>query len=373
MKNIVIFSSLLLPTSQTFIKALGEKLQRFVPYYVGTRFVQGLSLPTDRTFVINRGGMSGKIQEGIFKLSGYAPDYYRYVLQINPALIHAQFGLSGALALPLAETFKIPLLVHFRGADATLEGQHLRFSSLNHWVYFRRLTRLKNQAKLFITVSKFIKNKLIEQDFFPNKIIVHYQGVDIENFLADPSVPRTKVVLFVGRLTEKKGCEYLIQSIAAVQREIPDLKLVLIGDGPLRISLEQLASKFLKQFEFLGFQEQSVVKKWMNLSHILAVPSVTTAMGEAEGLPNVVMEALAMGLPVVGTKHAGIPEVITHGLSGFLVPERSIDELTHHLLLLLRDQDLWQKFSFLGRKLVETRFNRDKQTRILEGIYESVL
>lgn len=370
---VVLFSSLLLPPSQTFIQAQGEELRQFTPYYVGSRLVEGLSLPPERALVVNRGDALGTAQEALFKFSGIAPRLYRQVRQLNPALIHAQFGLSGSLALPLARSLKVPLIVHFRGADATVKDEYARRASINHWVYFQRREALKRESRLFITVSKFIKEKLLEQGFPAHKIMVHYHGVDTEIFKADATVPREPVVLFVGRLTEKKGCEYLIQAMAMVQAKMPEVELVLIGDGPVRQSLEAMANKMLTKYKFLGVQPRAVVQSWMNRSRILAAPSVTASQGDSEGLPNVVVEAQAMNLPVVSTVHAGIPEAVVHGETGFLAPERDYKQLGEDMLCLLQNNELWQRFSVSGRDRVQKFFNRRQQTRVLENIYQTVL
>lgn len=370
---VVFFSSLLLPPSQTFIRAQGEELQQFTPYYLGSRLVKGLSLPSERTLVVNRGGFLGTAEEGLFKFSGFAPRIYQQVRQLSPALIHAQFGLSGVLALPLARDLQVPLIVHFRGADATVKEEYTRHSSFNHWIYFRRQEALKREVRLFLTVSKFIKEKLLEQGFPPHKTMVHYSGIDTEIFRPDPTVLREPVVLFVGRLTEKKGCEYLIQAMAQVQAVMPNVKLAIIGDGPLKPKLEALATKRLSCYKFLGLQPPEVVHSWMNRALLLAAPSVTGYEGDSEGLPNVVLEAQAMGLPVVSTVHAGIPEAVIHEETGLLSTERDWQGLAENILRLLKDSSLWQRFSSNGQKQVRTSFDRRKQTRALESVYREVL
>ena len=370
--NLVFFSGLLLPPSETFIRAQGEGLRQFTPYYVGSRLVKGLSLPSERTLVVNRGGALGTAQEGLFKLLGSAPRLYKQVQQLNPVLIHAHFGLNGSLALPLARTLKIPMLVTFHGSDATKKDEYVR-RSISHQVYFRRREALKREAKLFIAVSEFIKAKLVEQGFPQDKIIVHHIGVDTEVFQPDPTVQREPVVLFVGRLAEKKGCEYLIRAMAQVQTQMPDVELVIIGDGPLRVELEDLAASSLKRYQFLGLQPPQVVKSWMNRSLMLAAPSITASTGDSEGLPTVVVEAQAMGLPVVGSVHAGIPQAVLHGETGFLAAERDSKGLAEHILRLLKDPILWQSFSCNGQQRVRNLFDLRKQNQALENIYEAVL
>jgi colanic acid/amylovoran biosynthesis glycosyltransferase len=371
--TIILFNSHLLPPSQTFIRSLGEELQQFIPYYTGCRWVNGLELPADRVCVINSGKPWQILDETIFKITGFSPKLYKSIQRVNPALIHAQFGLSGVLALPLSRSLNIPLVVHFRGADATVSEAYANYASLNHWIYFRRREVLKREAKLFIAVSKFIRKKILDQGFPEDKTITHYHGVDVNKFKPDPSVLRTPTVLFVGRLTEKKGCEYLIQAMAKVQTERMDAELIVIGDGPFKSSLEALASKSLKRFQFLGVQSSSAVRDWMNSASVLAAPSITALDGDSEGLPNVVLEAQAMGLPVASTIHAGIPEAVIHGETGFLVSERDAQALAHHILHLLQDTALWKNFSLMGQKHMAKNFNRETQTRILEDIYMNTI
>jgi glycosyltransferase involved in cell wall biosynthesis len=275
--------------------------------------------------------------------------------------------------LPLKRALNIPLLVHFRGTDATEREEHSRYSSLNHWLYFNRQRDLKIETNLFLTVSSFIRDRLLEQGFPPEKVIVHYHGVDTSTFAPDRSVSRKPLVLFVGRLAEKKGCEYLIRAMAQVQSVLPEAELIIIGDGPLRYQLESQAAKQLQRYHFLGFQPPEVVRSWMNRARLLAAPSITGAWGESEGLPNVVMEAQAMALPVVGTHHAGIPEAVMHRETGFLVAERDIEGLVESMLLLLKNTDLWQNFSQRGRASMLSTFNRSRQSQVLEEIYEAVL
>ncbi|NER78917.1 MAG: glycosyltransferase, partial [Leptolyngbya sp. SIO1D8] len=137
--------------------------------------------------------------------------------------------------------------------------------------------------------------------------------------------------------------------------------------------LETLASQSLKRYQFLGVQPQPVVQQWLNKACLLAAPSVTTPDGDSEGLPNVVLEAQAMQLPVVSTYHAGIPEAVIHGETGFLVKEHDEEGLAAYMMKLLQDKDLWHALSQQGRTHMENHFNRHRQTRILESIYEEVL
>lgn len=370
---VLIFNSLLLPPSQTFVRELAEQIQEFTVYYGGSRRVKGLELPDHRTLVVNHGQRAGKVVEQLFKWNSIAPDFYRQIQHINPVLINAQFGLSGALILPWAERLQIPLVVHYRGADATINPDDAQYQSLNHWIYRRRLEQLQQKSALFLPVSNFIRQRLLAQGFAPERTITHYGGVNVQRFQADPAVQRERVVLFVGRLVEKKGCDVLIEAIAKVQHHEPAVELIVIGDGPLRASLELQAQQKLKRYQFLGMQPPEVVQNWMNRARIFAAPSVTASNGDSEGLPTVIFEAQAMGLPVVSTVHAGIPEAVIHGETGFLTPERDVEGLAHHCLQLLQSDDLWQRLSQGARSLMEQQFNHITQIAYLESLYHAVL
>jgi glycosyltransferase involved in cell wall biosynthesis len=366
--NIVIYRHLLLQPSETFIRGQAEALEHFTPYYVGSRLVQGLPLPKERTLVVNRGGLLGKMSEISSKLGGFAPTFVRQVGNLNPALIHAHFGQDGAMALPIAGGLRVPLLVTFHGFDITVKDEHAE-KSIGQWTYLRRREVLKRKVHLFVAVSEFIKEKLLEQGFPANKILVHYIGVDTKLFQPDPAIKRQPIVLFVGRLVEKKGCEYLIQAMRRVQIVMPEAELVVIGDGLLRSSLERQAKETLRCYQFLGVQLPESVRAWMNQVKVFCVPSITAMSGDSEGFGLVFAEAQAMGLPVVSFASGGIPEAVAHGKTGFLAAERDMEGLAQYILRLLEDKELWHRFSQSGQERVRSNFELHNQTRALESIY----
>ena len=139
----------------------------------------------------------------------------------------------------------------------------------------RRLCKLKERCSLFVAVSQFIRKKLLAQGFPDDKICVHYIGIDTRSFSPSPAVKRRPTVLFVGRLVEKKGCEYLIRAMQSVQEAAPQAELVVIGDGPLRPSLEKLATSTLRRVKFLGLQTQEQIRDWMNQASVLSAGSGT--------------------------------------------------------------------------------------------------
>ena len=370
-KNIIIFNGRLLPASETFIREQAESLQMFQPNYVGIRRVAGLELPDERTYALNRGQITGAVEEICFKTLGFSPKMNRQIRQLDPCLIHAHFGVCGALALPLLKWAKVPLLVTFHGLDATMTDDYARRDSISTNVYLQRREKLKQKVDKFIAVSEFIKSKLVAKGFAANKILVHYTGINRDNFRPDPTVERKPMVLFVGRLTEKKGCEYLIKAMAKVQAAIADVELVIIGDGYLRDSLEKLAESTLNRYRFLGLQPGSVVRSWMNQAQVFCVPSIQSKTGDTEGFGMVFAEAQSMGLPVVSFASGGIPEAIADGETGFLAEEKDWLTLAEYITHLLKNKTLRQEFSLKGRARVEEKFDLAKQNKALEEIYQN--
>ncbi len=370
---IIVYRDGLLAYSETFVRDQAEGLERFTPYYAGSRRVEGLDLPGERTVVMNRGGPFGKAAEVLYKLRGVAPGFYRRVKRLGPALVHAHFGPDGVSALPLARHLRVPLLTTFHGFDATMTDEYARRSFYRHRAYLRGRETLQQEGRLFLAVSEYIKGRLVDVGFPPEKVVVHYNGVNTGLFRPEPGVERGPVVLFVGRLVEKKGCEYLVRAMARVQEAVPEAELVVIGTGPLRAQLEELAGKTLRRYRFLGVLVPGEVRAWMGRSSVLSVPSVTASTGDAEGFGLVFAEAQATGLPVASFDGGPIPEVVAHGETGFLAPERDWEGLAGYVTRLLKDGNLRRRMGERGIERVRTMFDLAERTRALEEIYASVL
>ena len=202
---------------------------------------------------------------------------------------------------------------------------------------------------------------------------MHYIGIDRQHFQPRMDQVREPLVLFVGRLVEKKGGEYLVRAMAAVQRQLPNVQLVLIGDGPLRSHLQSLARQLTVRTQFLGKQSPDQVRHWMNRAQVFCGPSIIARSGDAEGFGMVFAEAQAMGLPVASFATGGIPEAVIHGETGLLAPEKDTEQLAKNLMRLLEDTELRQRFALAGQAHVATKFDLKKNTRQLETIYDDVI
>src|SRR6185503_2138948 len=156
---------------------------------------------------------------------------------VEPSIIHAHFAVDAIQAMSIAERLDLPLVVSLHGFDITSTDAALRTSFAGrHFVQHKQ--QLVDRATAFICVSRFLRQVALEAGFPESKVHVHYTGIDCERFRPSSIKRDSDLVLFVGRLVEKKGCEYLLRAMALVQRENARAHLEVIGDGPLRSSLE---------------------------------------------------------------------------------------------------------------------------------------
>jgi colanic acid/amylovoran biosynthesis glycosyltransferase len=369
--TVIIFCDHLLYLSETFIRAQAQALREFKPVYAGSRRVRGLELPEGSAYTISAGDAAGKVREIFFKLFGKAPNLVERLRTLDPVLVHAHFGPDGLRALPLAREIGVPLIVTFHGSDATMVRPRRNEVPFGHRRYLANKAVLQRGASLFLAVSDFIRGKLLQQNFPPEKVVVHYTGVDT-NLFSPAQIAIEPVVLFVGRLSERKGPHHLIRAMASVQQQSPETELVLIGDGPLRKELERQAKSSLRKYRFLGAQTPEVVRDWMNRAAVFSAPSIKAESGGEEAFGMVFAEAQAMQKPVVAFASGGVVEAVEHGQTGFLAPEQDWQKLAEYLAVLMRDVDLRQRFGVAGRQRVLRLFDLEKQTRVLERMYSEV-
>jgi glycosyltransferase involved in cell wall biosynthesis len=268
----------------------------------------------------------------------------------------------------LAARLRIPLITTFHGSDITISDLRYQETYLGYRYYMVNRGKLKASSATFLAVSNFVRRRLLEQGFPGDRILVVYTGVDTVKFKPASTEDRP-IILFVGRLVEQKGAEFVIRAASEVQRQLPDVELVLIGDGPLRKELETLAKQTLRRFRFLGVRTTQEVSGWMNRASVVCVPSMTTRSGEAEGFGMVCAEAQAVGKPVVAFHCGGIPEIIRHEKTGFLAAERDWQSLAQYLATLLKNPELRERFARAGREVIVREFDLEHCTRRLEEIY----
>lgn len=366
------FRSPVFNLSETFVQAQAAGLERYQPLVVGLEG-KGNILPAlkPRTLLARGGG-----ERMAIKLFGRYGGLADRVRPWSPVLVHAHFGPDGLIALPLAHALGVPLVTTLRGYDVNRTSVSMALSGRVSWMRYALFKRrLMTRGALFLAVSEALRRKAIGQGYPAERTFTHYNGVDLALFHPRNGDARPGLILHVGRLVEKKGTMLLLDAFAKVREVRPDAALAVIGEGPLlgRLRRRSVQLGIEGAVRFLGAQPREAVADWMRRAWLLSAPSITARNGDSEGLPNVVVEAAASGLPVVASDHAGAPEAVVDGKSGFIVPEGNGDLLARRIAEVLQSPELRGGMAQRSRVLAEERFDFGRQMRRLERHYDRVL
>ncbi|MGF1568072.1 MAG: glycosyltransferase [Nodosilinea sp.] len=286
-------------------------------------------------------------------------------------IIMCHFGLLGLKGMALRDLGAISgkLVTAFHGVDMSqnleMLGRHL-------------YAPLFKAGEGFLPISGYWKNRLIELGCNPSQIAIHPMGIDTKKFVFQPrerEFQGATRLISVSRLTEKKGIEYGIQAVAALLEQGLLVEYLVIGDGERRASLAALVTQLGvgHAVKLLGPRDHTEVLAELSRAHILLAPSVTAQDGNQEGIPVALMEAMAMGMPVVSTYHSGIPELVDDGESGFLVPERDTGALVAVLTGLVQRPETWLALGAAGRQKIENEYAIDKLNTRLVSLFKQVL
>ncbi|MGE5457136.1 MAG: glycosyltransferase [Methanococcaceae archaeon] len=305
-------------------------------------------------------------------LSFSQKNYFKKVLRENGVkLIHAHFGPAGFQVLPLAKALNIPLVVTFHGYDAS--------KLFDNKVYNKNIREVFNYAHI-LCVSAFMRRKLIEKGADPERVQVNYLGIPLNNFrYTHRESPAEKHAsgkeikfLQVANFQEKKGHIYTIRVFKRLLGEYPNLRLTLVGSGQLESQIKSLciSEGINERVTFTGNLQVKEIIKHMEEADIFLHHSVTTESGDQEGIPTSIMEAMATGLPVISTVHAGIPELVQDGATGFLVPEKDEEAYFEKIRLAI---NIDNQMGLKAYEFINENFNLDIQTEKLSGIYNSLI
>jgi len=231
-----------------------------------------------------------------------------------------------------------------------------------------------------IAVSENLRRYLIAAGLSPEKVVTVHNAIDLEAFISSVSLHSDKelrdrlglgsdqpVVSIIGRLTSQKGHRYFLESAKCILEVLPETRFLIVGDGPLREDLEGLSLSLgiAQAVRFLGYRQD--VATLMSISDVIVMPSLR------EGLPYVLLEALALARPVVGTPVGGIPEVVKHRETGFLVPPKDSESLAEAVIRMLRNPEEAARLGERGRQLVSREFNVERMVRKTAEVYTGVL
>jgi glycosyltransferase involved in cell wall biosynthesis len=339
MKNLLVYKSDLLPYSETFIKEQVLACSRWNPVLVGRQRVKGLSLDGLNVRLLHEGQRARWRETGwklLRELNVAPPGVVKRLRDERASLVHVHFGTEAVSFWPVLRRLGLPVAVTLHGSDINIHPSWWKQPGAGpaSRQYPDRLVALGQEPQVhFIAVSEAVRQRAIDYGLPAERISVRYIGIDVERFkpVGDAVSARAPRILYVGRMVEKKGCEYLVEAYAALRAKVPEAELVMVGDGPLLAPLKQRAAELNLPVQFLGSLDSEAVRRELDRSRVFCLPSVTASNGDAEGLGIVVIEAQACGVPVVTSARGGATEGIVDGMTGFAFAERDVPALTHAL------------------------------------------
>ncbi|HEX6033255.1 MAG TPA: glycosyltransferase [Anaerolineales bacterium] len=284
--------------------------------------------------------------------------YAAYMLRRAPGQhLHAHFiDRAATVALVASRLLGIPYSVTAHASDIYVSPVLLKEKLAS--------------AKFVSTCTAYNRNYLSQfgKDLFNHKLLCIYHGLELERYVYEPRTNSARpVILSVGQLQERKGLSYLVEACGLLRDRGIQFECRIVGEGPLRASLQdQIQRLGLENFvRLLGaLPHEKVIAQYQEAT-VFTLPAILGKDGDRDGIPNVILEALSMGLPVVSTSHSGIPEVIEEGVNGLLVPPEDTEMLASALEQLICNAEMRNAFGNAGRQIVADRFNPEKNVRRL--------
>lgn len=278
------------------------------------------------------------------------------------------FAEAGVLADHLHRNGIVHLHNHFANSSCSvamltsvMSGIPFSFTLHGPAIFFEpkwwRIDEKIARARFVACISHFSRSQamLFSDQVHWSKLHIVHCGVQPSAYGQEKREAFAKRVLYVGRLDAIKGVPLLLDAFAAALKIYPDAKLTIVGDGRDRAALERQAKDLGNSVTFLGYQPQEAVAKLLQKSDMLVLPSF------AEGVPVVLMEAMASRIPVIASRVAGVSELVEDGISGFLVPPGDLETLTVKLIALLADPTLCARMGEVGRAKVEVAYNLNQE------------
>ncbi len=376
-RRVALFRNNFLPYSETFIHdelrhhvryaaTVMARRQRNTDRFPGHDVVAVESIPDRRRHLAS----------ALYGIFGISPFIDRAMSRGNFNIVHAHFGHNGIHAMRFAERHGLPLVVSLHGHDVTmLLGSDKYHPTWWHYLFLHQ--RLFRRAALFLAASTELK-ELIQRVGCPKeKVVVHRLGVDLTAFKPEPELRQRdpQIVVMVGRFVEKKGHRYGIDAAAQAIKAGLNLKLIILGDGPLKdVYQKQIATLGLQDVvEMPGPMPHKAVVDLLKKATVLVAPSVIAKNLDRESGLIVAKEASACGIPSVGTIHGGIPDIIDDGVTGYLVEERDSRTLGERLITLLQDEDLSREMGRAALNKMRAEYDIRERVLALEDIYDSVV
>ena len=285
-------------------------------------------------------------------------------------VMHIYFGHTGVHLLPFIQCWDKPCIVSFHGADVMLKADSPDYAA--------KLNKVFDAVPLVLARSRSLEQRLIRLGCDPEKIRINRTGIPLEQFPARRrKAPGDRPWRFLQacRLIPKKGLTTCLRAFALFCRQNPNAELLIAGKGPLQPSLEALAAHLnvSQKVHFTGFLSQADLLDLYYRCHVFLHPSEMTADENQEGIPNSILEAMATGMPVLATRHGGIPEAVEDGRCGALVNERDYQALAAEMIKITRTQHSFSEMGALASESVAAHFEQRSHIAQLEGYYREAV
>jgi len=292
------------------------------------------------------------------------------VNKFSANIIHCHFGYDAIRFFQNIDwnlVKNIPIIVHFHGHDASF---HLKRKS-----YRDELNKIFQNKNVFpITCSNYLKDNIERYCQVSNPVKIFYYGVNLSLFTSKVKPESDKFIfLQTGSLEPKKGHIYTLKAFKAYLEKYgfpENIQLLFAGGGMLRDELQEFIDEnsLTKNVRITGWLNREEILNLLSSAKVFIHPSITSK-GRTEGMPNGILEAVAMNLPVISTFHAGIPEVITHKVNGYLVEEKDIDGLIEGIEFYLNNS----KIDIDNKSLMEDKFDFIKNVNLLQDYYKYLI
>ncbi len=296
--------------------------------------------------------------------------FFKLIKLLNrqkPHILHTYLFHANFLGRIAGRIAGVPIII---SSVRTMEKQKW------HHVYLDMLTCWMVDKE--VCVSKDVEGFVRKYAKVPaHKLITIYNGIDFKDISIAKNIEDKKkelsinqfnpIIGTVGHLTVAKGVVYLLKAFQLVLEDFPNACLLVVGDGPQEKELKKSALELniVPSVKFLGFREDAI--DIMNVMDVFVLPSLW------EGMPNVVLEAYALGKPVVSTRVGGTEEIIKDGETGFLVSPKDWRNLAKCIKSLIKDTEMKERFGFKGKEFVSKNFSLEKMVKATEKLYEKLI
>ncbi len=289
-----------------------------------------------------------------------------YLRDRKPDVVLAQFGPNAMRCINGCLRYGVPLVAHFHGYDVTFLTQYE--------AYCRRLPDVFKHAHAIVGVSKLMCDMLIGYGCPPEKLHRIPCGVPVHDFPASTAQDNQPCrFLAVGRMIPVKAPLMTLRAFTRCAEACPEVSVTMIGNGPLFNEVQRWVQKnpYRDRIQLIGAQPIEVVREHLRSSGVFVQHCMATSVGQIEGWPVSIAEAMSSALPVIATRHAGIPEQVVHGCTGYLVAEGDWQAMGDYMIELAQAPATRRAMGLAGRAHIEIHGNFEIQVARLAEVIQS--